>query len=273
MVRPRKNIDNMNYNEITTYFMKKDKLIQFLQSMNLIPKSLKCKKCKKIMKIVKYKHCLSRYSWKCKYPCSLRRSIYDLSFFEECRIDLKKFIQLVYLYFHKDIGPKEATKELKISLTSYYFYKKKFETAIVKDYIINKPKLGGEGLEVQVDESLFRRRKYNNGRKKKQIWVFGGVEANSKKCFFRVVEKRDKPTLQGLIDLNVFKKSEITSDMWRAYIGLEDRGFLHFTVDHSKEYVNKLTGKHTQKIENLWMLVKKKFTVTSALTKIYCKCI
>ncbi|KAG0428492.1 hypothetical protein DMUE_5817 [Dictyocoela muelleri] len=258
MVRPRKNPDKVNYNEITKYFTKKITIIQFLQSINLIPKSMKCKKCRSSMKLMKYKICTSKFSWRCKKPCYKRRSIYDSSFFQECRIDLLKFIQLVYLFFYKDIGPSEAIKELRISLTTYYYYKKKFEYVIYMDYLLNKPKIGGEGIEVQVDESLFNKRKYHKGRKKKQIWVFGGVESVSKKCFFRIVEARDKPTLQILIDINVKKGSEVVSDMWRAYIGLEEKGFLHFTVNHSKEWINKKTGKHTQKIENLWMIAKKK---------------
>ncbi|KAG0435503.1 hypothetical protein DMUE_4699 [Dictyocoela muelleri] len=145
-----------------------------------------------------------------------------------------------------------------MSPNSYYYYKKKFEVSILKDYIINKPKIGGPGKEVQIDESLFNRRKYNKGRFKKPLWVFGGVEVGTNRCFFYEVESRNKDTLQPLIDLNINKGSDVVSDMWRAYIGLENKGFNHYTVNHKYNFVNPMTGKHTQLIEGLWNLAKKK---------------
>lgn len=50
--------------------------------------------------------------------------------------------------------------------------------------------------------------------------------------------------------------SHIHSDEWRAYNHLSGISFHHKTVCHERNYVNPLTGAHTQKIERLWLEVK-----------------
>ena len=45
------------------------------------------------------------------------------------------------------------------------------------------------------------------------------------------------------------------SDCWKAYSKLELHGYLHDTVNHSKEYVN-ANGQHTNKIEGHWRQMK-----------------
>ncbi|KAK3924027.1 Pyruvate-flavodoxin oxidoreductase [Frankliniella fusca] len=50
--------------------------------------------------------------------------------------------------------------------------------------------IGGPGEIVEIDESLFSKRKYNKGRKRpSQQWVFGGIQKGSNKCFLVKVEK------------------------------------------------------------------------------------
>ena len=45
------------------------------------------------------------------------------------------------------------------------------------------------------------------------------------------------------------------SDCWNAYSRLEE-GYTHMPVNHSKEFLNSLTGVHTNTIESTWSAVK-----------------
>ena len=56
--------------------------------------------------------------------------------------------------------------------------------------------IGGVGVEVDIDKTIFSRLKYGRGKAKKNTeWVFGGKERiNGDKAFVEVVERRDAKT-------------------------------------------------------------------------------
>jgi transposase-like protein len=118
--------------------------------------------------------------------------------------------------------------------------------------------IGGDGIIVEIDESKFGKRKYHRGHRVEGVWVLGGIErTDAKKVFLVPVESRDSETLLTLIDRHVKPGSIIYTDMWAAYGGV--RGLLgmpHFTVNHSKNFKDPLTGVHTNTIEGLWNGVK-----------------
>ena len=73
-----------------------------------------------------------------------------------------------------------------------------------------------------------------------------------------VVKRRDAATLLPIIKRNATIGSDIHSDEWRAYRQLKNLGYKHFTVNHKENFVNPKTGKHTQLVECLWNVNKKK---------------
>jgi len=121
----------------------------------------------------------------------------------------------------------------------------------------NGETLGGEGKVVQIDESKFGKRKYHRGHHVEGQWVFGGIESESRKTFMVTVEKRNEATLMRIIKKWIRTGTTIVSDCWKAYINLEREGYVHKTVNHSKEFVND-DGDHTNKIEGHWRQAKAK---------------
>jgi len=115
--------------------------------------------------------------------------------------------------------------------------------------------VGGPGRIVQIDESLFGKRKYNKGKPRKcQQWVFGGVEADTNSCFLQTVKCRDAATLIPIIKEFIRPGSTIHSDCWKAYDRLGENGYTHLTVNHSVTFVE--GDVHTNKIEGLWKHAK-----------------
>ena len=120
--------------------------------------------------------------------------------------------------------------------------------------------VGGPGIVVEIDESLFCRRKYNVGRLVREQWVFGGIEVGTpdKKAFLVAVPRRDAATLLPIITRYVAPGSTIISDCWRAYNTLGLQGYTHLTVNHSINFVDPNTGACTNHIENYWQHAKQR---------------
>jgi len=57
-------------------------------------------------------------------------------------------------------------------------------------FILNKQKLGGPGVEVEIDESKVGRRKYYKGHPVEGLWVFGMFERGTGHVVMIPIEKR-----------------------------------------------------------------------------------
>uniref|UniRef100_A0A182SYA5 DDE_Tnp_IS1595 domain-containing protein n=1 Tax=Anopheles maculatus TaxID=74869 RepID=A0A182SYA5_9DIPT len=115
--------------------------------------------------------------------------------------------------------------------------------------------IGGNGMTVEIDESVVTKRKYNRGRvaDNNQVWLIGGICRETHDIFLELVQKRDAATLHDIIMRHVAPGSTILTDGWRAYNGLENRGYSHAMVNHSENFVDPNDPfVHTQSIENLW---------------------
>ena len=71
-----------------------------------------------------------------------------------------------------------------------------------------------------------------------------------------VVQRRDAATLMPLFMQHINPKTEIHSDEWRAYTRIKHEGFDHYTVNHTENFVDPDTLRHTQLIECLWNVAK-----------------
>ncbi|KAM7290974.1 hypothetical protein ISCGN_027551 [Ixodes scapularis] len=117
--------------------------------------------------------------------------------------------------------------------------------------------IGGEGVTVELDESMFGRHKYHRGYLRPGQWVFGGVARCSGCCFLVPVETRDAKTLQGLIAEWVRPETRIITDCWAGYRKLaDDARFTHLTVNHKLNFVDANTGAHTNTVDCTWAHVK-----------------
>jgi transposase-like protein len=109
---------------------------------------------------------------------------------------------------------------------------------------------------VEIDESKFGKRKYR-GHHVEGAWVFGARErGNGKCCFFVVVDDRSKDSLIPLIQSRILPGSKIYSDCWSSYACLSSLGYEHYTVNHSENFKDPVTGAHTNSIEGTWQKIK-----------------
>jgi hypothetical protein len=121
--------------------------------------------------------------------------------------------------------------------------------------------IGGEDVEVEVDESMFKHRKYWRGRRVGNgKWVVGGInkyiqpDETRRPYFVAIVDKRDADTMKKLFKKYVKPGSKVSTDEWKAYkwIGEKGSGYNeHNTVCHKRTFKAK-DGTCTNTIEGNW---------------------
>ena len=93
--------------------------------------------------------------------------------------------------------------------------------------------------------------------------MFGMVDTTTTPALgiMEMVPRRDAATLLPIIQRHVRPGTTIWSDEWAAYRRVQQLPFVstHATVNHSLEFVNPVTGVHTQHVESYWNQVKTKF--------------
>ena len=99
-------------------------------------------------------------------------------------------------------------------------------------------------------------------------WILGiclvSVDVEGKRRASEVrlfhVERRDKDTLNRVISAELNPGTSINTDEWGGYVDLNELGldFDHKTVNHSENFVDPITGAHTQTLEALWNPLKTK---------------
>lgn len=110
---------------------------------------------------------------------------------------------------------------------------------------------------IEVDETYVggkRKGKRGRGADGKTI-VFGMMQRDGK-VMTKIVPNARTGTLQPIILNNVQAGSEIQSDEWWAYKGLNKQGYSHETVEHGAgEYAR--NGIHVNGLEGYWSILKK----------------
>ena len=140
---------------------------------------------------------------------------------------------------------------------------------ITHQYFANNfQQIGGPGHTVQIDESLFSRAKYNRGRARRAFWIFGGYDCTTGLGFLVPVPNRSRNILIPLIREQIAPGSTIVSDMWRAYDTIHEYGYNHLRVNHSVNFVDPITGAHTNNVENMWKKAKAKFKSMEGMNRL-----
>ena len=103
---------------------------------------------------------------------------------------------------------------------------------------------------------------HNRGRRARDdVWVFGVLSTEHSPCrgYFQVVHSRDRATLTQILQRVLLPGSEVHSDDWGAYRNLVHHVpnvAVHRTVVHRANFVDPVTGIHTQEIESAWSRLK-----------------
>ena len=186
----------------------------------------------------------------------VKLTIRHQSWLVDSKISLENMVELIYLW-SQAFSVDEIVHELALSkktVIEWCFFLRESCLTTVMD---KSQQIGGNGIEVEIDESKFGKRKYYRGHQVEGQWVFGGREKYDKKKVFMVpVADRKKETLLPIIQRWIKPGSIIHSDCWQSYNDLGTMGYTHVTVNHSKEFKNRRNGTCTNGIESDWRHAK-----------------
>lgn len=205
-------------------------------------------RCRKIHRVVKGD---KQYTVK-----DVKVSIRQNTWIEDSNLDLETIVHMLYLW-SQGFSAAEMEHELRLSKRTLIEWNAYLRDVAMFKCMRSSVQIGGNGVEVEIDESKFGKRKYHRGKRVEGKWVFGGRETYDKsKIFMVAVHNRKACTLLPIIEKYIAKGSIIHSDCWKAYNQLGRIGYTHITVNHSKEFLDPASAACTNRIECEWRNAK-----------------
>jgi len=240
------------------YFHNEAKARKYLEQIRW-PNGTICPHCNSTEKIYTLKGKSTRAG---VYKCGTCRKQFTVTvgtLFERSKISLHKWLQGVYLMCSskKGISSHQLHRSLGITYKSAWFMSHRIREAMRDPVFVRQ--LGGVGKTVEVDETFW-------GNKKRRKGLPGRGWAHKEKVFSLVERGGDvrsfhvpavtANTLQPIMRQQIAQTTNIMSDDWAGYGGIDKEFASHEVVKHSSgEYVRGVI--HTNTIENYFSILKR----------------
>ena len=255
----------MKFSEFSKIVVSEENAVKWAQLNGLLNVLPQCKTCDSSMKSysgLKGTEELFRCTKSgCMTSCTSRSG----TIFNKSRLDIKTLISIIFFW---SIEISSLNTSMLLSVSEGIICKWRQKIRDILDFFLaykSDFRIGGVGKIVEIDESMFSKRKYNRGRiQQSQTWIFGGVvRGESDNCFIEIVPNRSMTTLLEIITKRIHPGTTIATDGWKAYADLEEKlpqmNFKQLKVNHSENFVNPSNhDAHTQTIEGFWSHLKRK---------------
>jgi len=232
--------------------------IRFLQEHGILHNPRMCTKNHSMVLSVTARHDRWRCSRSgCRETIPVRRD----TWLEGTKLSFRDIILFIYCWSKEMTSIAFCEAELEISKSTVIEWNMYMREVCAENLLRNPIVIGGHNMTVEIDETMFTRRKNHKGRQLPQQWIFGGICRNTGECFMVPVQDRSASTLMPIITQYIRPGTTIMSDQWRAYNGITaaaSMDYTHLTVNHSLHFIDPKTGANTQRIERSWKSAKER---------------
>lgn len=254
------NVSNMDKIKFTTLFHlrhgDKKALIDWCMQMGLITSAYFCAKCDKSMKLTEKKGSSDGYEWRCRVYDGANihvssRSVRTGSWFFKSKMNMCDILMIAHCWVYR-IPREWVILETGISQHSVCDWYNSCRDVCSSICAITM--IGGANKTVEIEETLFDKKKYK-GEYVDGIFVLGGVEKGSTKCFFKVIENRNSASLFNIIKSSILPGTKVISHCWKAYNSLEDENFIDSIKNNEYSFKKTDTGSSST-FGGLWRALK-----------------
>ena len=235
-----------------------DCVMAFAFGHGVLRRELRCAKCGHQMHIIVNRRFPDKMCWKCY--CGKISTIRTQSFGENSNLNMRQLIWIIFMWSN-ECSVAETAKELGTSEHTVSLQFNRLKEACLLAHARDKPLIGGNGHIVELDETQLTHKQRDGGRvlPGSDEWILGGIDRTTGEIFVVPVENRKRKTLKPLILKHVRPGTVIFTDSWKAYDDLETWNggvYEHGSVNHNHNFVDPVTGVHTQRIERCWRSFK-----------------
>lgn len=206
----------------------------------------------------------TRRVWECKVRHPRRQfSVKVGTTFEDSPLGLETWLAAMWLLVNckNGISSYEVARDLGISQKSAWHMMHRIRLAVQAGSLM---KMGGDGGEVEVDETFIggKARNMHLSKRERRITGTGGKD---KAAVVGILERggqvrtamtpnRRKNVLQAAVRNYVAAGTALYTDALPSYDGLSNE-YAHKVIDHAEKYVDSRV--HTNELENLWRILKR----------------
>jgi transposase-like protein len=251
--------------EAIVYFSDPDRCFEYAKQMRWPDGNVVCPRCS----AAKNSFIKTRKLWFC-YACKKQFTIKVKTIMEDSPITLDKWMTAFWLLSNakNGISSHELGRSLGVTQTTAWFMLQRIREVMKGRKFGAKSKIGGEGSEVEADETFVGGRVQNMHRNKRTKYlldtrgknfnktvVHGMLDRDLRRVRAEVVPNVTRETLQNQILKNVKFGSTVYTDAAVAYESGLQRRFIHDVVDKTQSYVRGRV--HVNSMENFWALMKR----------------
>ncbi|XP_014778708.1 uncharacterized protein LOC106875185 [Octopus bimaculoides] len=240
--------------------LSKDYFVQYLQENKLISQDKRCS-CRNEMSVLPFQRATDGVTWRCR-KCKKTVSIRKNTFLERSQLPVFKIFSIILDFIcEMPVSSSMSMNNVsKCTAIQWYQYCREICSKIL---IRNRKKLGGPNHVVEVKKCLMFKDNNQVEHVEQSFWVVGFYDNTQKIGYMQHIPDTKAETVEAVIMENVVQGSIIFTDEWASYRELQRLGYIHNTVDHSRNFVDPESGATTNHVEAYCSRIKSKLKYKS----------